>query len=167
MEVVLRVVKAPCLIADRRKDASDEIPDADILAAARRLIQSYGAASDHDAPAKMLFIIMGQPYDYYHSEDAYTLPKYMVDGMKGLFEGTQDCKAYGFVRESHALGKNGPKGHKAQSDLSVVAFIRYFFPDIELDVVDPCRDLHKLKDPAFLDAYDFVVNGHLDQSVRS
>jgi len=165
MEVVLRVVKAPCLLADRSTNASLQIPDADILAAARMLIQSHGAASEHDAPAKMLFIIMGQTFDHYHGDDAYTLPQYMVDGMKGLFESDEErsvwgCRNWGFPRDSHALPEKGPKGHKAQSDLSVVAFIRHFFPDIDLDVIDPCRGLQQLKDPAFLDSYDFVVNGH-------
>jgi len=166
MVAVLRVIKAPILLQDRTEQASTEMPESHIMEMVQLLIQSYSATKERNlqspaqtSSAKMLFIIMGQDYDHYHYDDAYTLPKYMADGLEGLFE-NKSCWSYGFKVSSHFVDPAQLQGHAAQSDLSIVAFIRQFFPDIELHVLDPCWELDKLKDSSFLDSYDVVVNSH-------
>lgn len=159
IEIVLRVVKAPCLLSDRSAGAANEILASDIGAAARAIIRSYSDTAVHDGPVKILYIISGLNYDSYHYDHAYVFPQYIVDGLKGMFDDTR-CHGYGFDQPSHALGDPVQPGHRLQADLAVVAFIRHFFPDIEVQVADPCRGLQKMLNTAYLDDFDLVINGH-------
>eukprot|EP00747_Dinoflagellata_sp_TGD_P130351 gnl/TRDRNA2_/TRDRNA2_174820_c4_seq1.p1 gnl/TRDRNA2_/TRDRNA2_174820_c4~~gnl/TRDRNA2_/TRDRNA2_174820_c4_seq1.p1 ORF type:complete len:509 (+),score=95.36 gnl/TRDRNA2_/TRDRNA2_174820_c4_seq1:303-1829(+) len=129
----------------------------DLLAIAGEVLRFHTMThpDDTSTPPRALFIV-GQYYDWYHyaTDESYQMPLWLQEGLQDVLPYTSKCTTYGFERDNLV----GPTW--VSSDVAVAAFVRHFFPDIEVYILDSCRHVGNLKDQAFLDQFDVVFNNH-------